>query len=100
METIVKFSIKHEIKGRIRVHMLQSRMTVKEADTLLYYLYQIPTVDQAKVYERTGDAVLCFSGDRRTVLEALKKFSYDSVQVPSQALENSGRELNLSLIHI
>ena len=30
----MKFSIKHEIKGRIRVHMNQKRMTFRQADIL------------------------------------------------------------------
>ena len=31
----MKFIIKHEIKGRMRVHLLQNRMTFEQADTLL-----------------------------------------------------------------
>lgn len=34
----MKFVVKHEIKGRIRVHFCQKRMTFEEADTLQYYL--------------------------------------------------------------
>ena len=34
----MKFIIKHEIRGRMRVHLLQNRMTFEQADTLLYYL--------------------------------------------------------------
>ena len=34
----MRFQIKHEIEGRLRVHMMQSRMTFAEADTLQYYL--------------------------------------------------------------
>ena len=29
----MKFVVKHEIKGRIRVHVCQKRMTFEEADT-------------------------------------------------------------------
>ncbi len=34
----MRFVIKHEIKGRLRVHILQSRMSFAQADTLQYYL--------------------------------------------------------------
>ena len=34
----MKFEIKHEIKGRMRVRMHQKRMTCREADILLFYL--------------------------------------------------------------
>ena len=34
----MKFAIKHEIKGRIRIHLAQKRMTYRQADILQYYL--------------------------------------------------------------
>ena len=47
----MKFSIKHEIKGRIRVHLHQNRMSFEQADTLLYYLTNNQYVTNAKVFE-------------------------------------------------
>ena len=35
----MKFKIKHEIKGRIRVRAIMKNMTAKEADMLEYALY-------------------------------------------------------------
>jgi len=90
----LKFTIKHEIKGRLRVHMNQKRMSCKEADTLLYYLYQLPNVTEAKVYERTGNAAICYSGRRQEVLDGLAHFQYDALEVPEGVIETSGRELN------
>ena len=90
----MKFVIKHEIPGRIRIHLQQSRMSFQEADTLLYYLNALEYVTQAKVYERTADACICFTGKRDAVIRALKQFRYASVEVPETALANSGRELN------
>lgn len=87
------FIIKHEIRGRMRVHLKQNRMTYREADALQYYLETRPFITSAKVMERTRDAVICFEGKRETVIEALKAFNYD-MQVPEAVLENSGRELN------
>ncbi|MGI6011734.1 MAG: heavy metal translocating P-type ATPase [Ruminococcus sp.] len=90
----MKFIIQHETRGRIRVHMVQKRMTYEEADTLLYYLHNQRSVTSAKVYERTRDAVVCYTGSREEIIEALREFRYDDVEVPDNVLENSGRELN------
>lgn len=90
----MKFEIKHEIPGRIRIHVIQGRMSVTQADTLLYYLKSLESVTQATVYERTADACVCFSGDRASVIQALRRFRYESVEVPEAVLTNSGRALN------
>ena len=90
----MKFIIKHEIPGRIRVHMVQKRMSCEQADTLLYYLNALEYVTQAKVYERTADACVCFTGERESVIRALQQFRYESVNVPEAVLSSSGRELN------
>ena len=44
--------------------MVCSRMTYREADTLLYYLQNLPNVKDAKVYDRTADAAIVYSGGR------------------------------------
>lgn len=90
----MKFTIKHEIPGRIRIHMEQKQMSYKEADTLLYYLDTLEYVTQAKVYRRTADACVYFSGKRELLIQALRKFRYTSVKVPDEVLTNSGRQLN------
>lgn len=90
----MKFSIKHEIKGRIRVHLHQNRMSFEQADTLLYYLTNNQYVTNAKVFERTADAAIYFVGDRGNIIEALRKFAYENVDVPAAVLETSGRGLN------
>jgi len=90
----LKFIIKHEIPGRIRIHIEQKQMSYQEADTLLYYLNTLEYVTQAKVYRRTADACVCFSGKRELLIQALRKFRYTSVKVPDEVLENSGRQLN------
>lgn len=69
-------------------------MSYKEADTLLYYLDTLEYVTQAKVYRRTADACVCFSGKRELLIQALRKFRYTSVKVPDEVLTNSGRQLN------
>lgn len=90
----MRFKILHEIKGRMRIHILQKAMTDKEADTLQYYLESCDIVSEAKVYERNQDVAICFYGDRKQMLSILQGFSYESVQVPDSVLQLSGRKTN------
>ena len=90
----MKFIIKHEIKGRLRIHVFQERMTDTEADTLCWFLEKQENVTDAKVYERTADAVICYRGDREELLNMLRGFSYEKVDVPENVLASSGRKLN------
>ncbi len=90
----MKFIIKHEIRGRMRIHICQQTMSFRQADMLLYYLQAQDKVTRAKVYERTADAVIYYQGSRENVMERIKAFRYDRVEVPEEVLDNSGRELN------
>ena len=90
----MKFTIKHDVPGRIRVHMDASGMTFAQADTLQYYLKNLQGVTNAKVYERTADAVVEYRCSRKTVIEAIAKFRYSNIEVPEDVLETSGRAIN------
>lgn len=90
----MKFVIRHEIKGRIRIHILQSRMTFEQADRLQYYLFRQSFITSAKVRERVQDASICYQGEREAVIQALRKFRYQNVKVPETYLQNSGRQMN------
>ena len=90
----MKFMIKHEIPGRIRIHVAQKQMSYQEADALLYYLNMLEYITQAKVYRRTADACVCFTGKREPVIQALREFRYTSVKVPDEVFANSGRKIN------
>ena len=90
----MKFQIKHETKGRMRIHMVQTRMTYAQADTLLYYLHEQKQISYAKVYDRTADAAISYTGDRQDIIDILRSFHYEDVEVPVGLIENSGRELN------
>lgn len=91
----MKFKIRHEMKGRLRVHIVQEhKMTYEEADTLLFYLQNCKYVTFAKVYDRTGDAVIAYIGERENILSLLRAFHYQAVTVPDGLIENSGRDLN------
>ena len=63
----MKFTIKHEKKGRIRVHLFQKYMNFTQADTLQYYLENLDGVKKAQVFNRTSDALIYYTGERRLV---------------------------------
>ena len=88
----MKWNILHESPGRIRVHAMQKRMTMAQADILEYYLKAQEGVIEAKVYDRTGDAIIFYEGKREGMILALSRFSYKGNEglVPSQ----TGRALN------
>ena len=90
----MKFTIKHEKKGRIRVHLFQKYMNYNQADTLQYYLENLSGVKKAQVFNRTCDALIYYTGDRNELLKSIQAFGYTRVSVPVQVLENSGRALN------
>ncbi len=90
----VKFKIKHEIRGRIRIHLMMSRMSIKQADILEYYLTSQESITSVKIYERTCDATVCYKGNRETIIAILQKFSYDEAEkeAPDFVWENSSRQ--------
>ena len=90
----MKFKIEHEIRGRIRLHIHQKKMSCRQADQLEYFLTNLAMVTSAKVVERNQDAVICFTGDRNKVLRAVQSFSYEKAEAPESYLQNSGREMN------
>ena len=90
----MRFKIEHEIRGRIRLHICQKRMTCRQADQLEYFLTNLEGVTAAKVVERNQDAVISFSGNREEILKAVQGFSYEKAEAPESYLQNSGREMN------
>lgn len=90
----MKFIIRHEIRGRLRVHIAQCRMSYKEADTLQYALSEYPFITKVTVQSRTQDVVICYNGEREKALSLLRNFRYEDAKLPESLLENSGRELS------
>ena len=69
-------------------------MSSVQAETLLYYLQNQNQVSFAKVYDRTGDAVICYEGERAAVIRMIQLFHCEEVELPTGLLESSGRALN------
>ncbi|WMI79798.1 heavy metal translocating P-type ATPase [Anaerotignum sp. MB30-C6] len=91
----MNFKIQHEMKGRIRVHLMQNIMTFQQADLLQYYLRSFHNIKETKIYVRTCGIVISYNGNRKSVLDALKQFQYSKFQSPSTAIEDSGRKLTV-----
>nr|WP_296083480.1 heavy metal translocating P-type ATPase [uncultured Blautia sp.] len=90
----MRFKIEHEIRGRVRLHICQKRMTCRQADQLEYFLTNLEGVTTAKVVERNQDAVISFFGNKEEILKAVQGFSYEKAEAPESYLQNSGREMN------
>ena len=78
----------------MRIHILQSRMSFEQADTLQYYLDAKEQVINAKIQERTADVTVSYQGSREEILSVLEAFTYEKAQVPETYLKNSGRQMN------
>ncbi len=91
----MKFIIKHEIRGRIRIHVGIESLSAQKADILCAYIYSIKGVTKAKVYERTGDGVLFFTIERDEIIKALQKFSFhESGTEVRKEFDKTGRSMS------
>ena len=91
----MKIRVEHEIKGRIRFSTNLGRLNPEQADCLLYYLLSLPGVKSAKVYERSGDGVVFYQGERRELLKRIAGFSPESEAVKKLVPECTSRRLNM-----
>lgn len=90
----MRFQIKHDMKGRMRIHLPQKQLSYSEADRLLYILHNHRNITFSKVYDRTADAVICYVGDRKEIIRFLQQLNVQKEDVPEAAIATSGRELN------
>lgn len=90
----MKFVIRHELRGRVRIHLYQKGMNLRQADLLQYHISSLPGIRSVKVYERTADAVILFDGSRSEILEGICRFSYENERLNEIVPKNSARALN------
>lgn len=90
----MKIHVLHELKGRIRFSTDLGKLTAEQADQLQYYLLSLPGVVQAKVYDRSGNAVVQYQAERRVLVERIMKFSLDAPTVQALVPEHTSRQLN------
>ena len=87
-------TILHESRGRIRLQLRQKQMTLAQADLLEAWLQGKPWARQVTVHERTCAVILYYDGDRQTVLEAIRRFSWQEAERTTSLPAHSSRALN------
>ncbi len=90
----MKCKILHESRGRLRVHMACASMSLREADILEYYLRALDGVVQVRVFDRTQDAIIEYTGAREAVVRSLARFSFASADAQALVPERTARALN------
>ena len=90
----MKCQILHESRGRLRVHLSCSRMTLRQADVLEYYLKHATGAETVQVFDRTCDAVIVYPCARETVIRALAAFSFQKAETMDLVPAHTPRELN------
>ena len=90
----MRFLIKDEIKGRIRLNLGRSSLTYREADIFRNRMMKAEGVIKVTVYERTGDAAIVFTCSREQIIACIRGFSFETADVSDTVLYDSGRQLN------
>ena len=90
----MKCTILHESRGRLRVHVCNVRMTLHRADVLEAYLNHHDAVSKAKVYERTGDVVVYYTGTRKDAVAALSTYRFDDPELDALVTSADSRRIN------
>ena len=90
----MKCKILHETRGRMRVHLCCRPMSLADADVLEYWLRAADGVETVKVYDRTGDAVVVYHGDRAVVVSRFASFSFARGEAAGLVPSHTTRALN------
>ena len=90
----MKFKVLHNMRGRMRIHVMTNEMTDLQADKLEYDLAAQDTIFAAKVYERTSDVVITYAGERQLLLSYLQTYYYSRKVEEDETLARSGRAMN------
>ena len=90
----MKFKVLHNMRGRMRIHVMTNEMTDLQADKLEYDLAAQDMILTAKVYERTGDVVITYTGERQLLLSYLQTYYYSRKVEEDETLVRSGRAMN------
>ncbi len=90
----MKCKILHESHLRMRVHIEGRKPSMHEADLLEEYLLSIDEINDAKVYDRTGDIVIKYRSDRQEVVNLLAKFSFNMECLNELEVNHTSRELS------
>ena len=87
-------TILHESQGRIRIKLQQKRMTLQQADLLEEWLQNRTWARQVSIHERTCCIILYYDGSRQTVLDDIRRFSWQDAEKKISLPAHSSRALN------
>ena len=90
----MKCQILHESRGRLRVHLACTHMTLRQADVLEYYIKNTDGVEAVQVFDRTCDAVVTYRANRADILRALAVFSFQKAEAMDLVPAHTPRALN------
>ncbi len=90
----MKCKIVYESRGRLRVQLLQKRMTLRQADLLEGWLQAQAGVQQATVHERTCCAIVRYTGERARILAHFRVFCWERAEAEIEIPQQSSREIN------
>ena len=78
----------------MRVHVCAVRMTLHRADVLEAYLNGQDIIQKATVYERTGDVVLTYRGNRKDAAALLAAYRFDNEELEVLVTSHDSRKIN------
>ena len=90
----MRCKILHDIPGRMRVRLDVKFMSLHEADILEYYLRDSDSVKDVKVYDRTGDIVVFYNGNKDEIKCLLARFSFDDPRAIALVPDRTGRAIS------
>ena len=95
----MKFKILHEIRGRLRIHLLKQHSR-EELDKLFCALNSNRQIRRCKVYPATNDLTVEYFGSREDAIRLLCQIDPDTAAVPEHALTSvaAARELRREYI--
>lgn len=94
----MKFIIRHEIRGRMRVYFPQARWSSREADLLQQSLEGSELVRQVRVNERLMTVTLLYSGSREAALALLSGCRIS--ELTGETEEDEAEESALSTVRL
>ena len=86
--------IVHESRGRMRLQLKQKELSLRQADLLEAWFQRQSWVSWVTVHERTGCLILCYTGSREQVLQAVRRFHWKQAEQSISLPAHSSRTLN------
>ena len=87
-------TILHESQGRIRIKLQQKRMTLQQADLLEDWLQNRTMARKVSLNKRTCCIIIYYDGSRQTVLDDIRRFSWQDAEKKISLPAHSSRALN------